>query len=106
MNVTVKAIHFDVKASLEEFINKKVSKLEQYSDKITSVDVTLQVVKPETSNNKEVLLKVMIPGSDLVVTKTADSFHQVLRQTLTWAKFRKYPHLPQWLHQRSSASHQ
>ena len=76
MNVTVKAIHFDVKASLEEFINKKVSKLEQYSDKITSVDVTLQVVKPETSNNKEVLLKVMIPGSDLVVTKTADSFEE------------------------------
>ncbi len=76
MKVTVKAIHFDVKASLEEFIQKKVAKLEQYSDKITNVDVNLQVVKPETSNNKEVLLKVLIPGNDLVVTKTADSFEE------------------------------
>ena len=54
MNVTVKAIHFEAKASLEEFIQKKIVKLEQYSDKITSADVTMQVVKPETSDNKEV----------------------------------------------------
>ena len=60
MNVTVKAIHFDVKASLEEFIQKKIAKLEQYSDKITSADVTLQVVKPEVSENKEVMLKVLM----------------------------------------------
>lgn len=76
MNVTVKAIHFDVKASLEEFIQKKIVKLEQYSDKITSADVTLQVVKPETSENKEVMLKVLVPGNELVVTKTADSFEE------------------------------
>ncbi len=76
MKVSVKAIHFDVKASLEEFIQKKIGKLEQYSDKITNADVTLQVVKPETSNNKEVMLKVMIPNNDLVVTKTADSFEE------------------------------
>lgn len=76
MNVTVKAIHFDVKASLEEFIQKKISKLEQYSDKITSADVTLQVVKPEVSENKEVMLKVLMPNNELVVTKTADSFEE------------------------------
>lgn len=76
MNVTVKAIHFDVKASLEEFIQKKIVKLEQYSDKITSADVALQVVKPETSENKEVMLKVLMPNNELVVTKTADSFEE------------------------------
>lgn len=76
MNVTVKAIHFDVKASLEEFIQKKIAKLEQYSDKITSADVTLQVVKPEVSENKEVMLKVLMPSNELVVTKTADSFEE------------------------------
>ena len=53
MDVTVKAIHFDVKASLEEFIQKKINKLEQYSDKITSANVTLQVVKPEVSDNRK-----------------------------------------------------
>lgn len=76
MKVTVKAIHFDVKASLEEFIQKRITKLEQYSDKITNADVTLEVIKPETSNNKEVMIKVLIPNNDLVVTKTADSFEE------------------------------
>ncbi|MBR2261837.1 MAG: ribosome-associated translation inhibitor RaiA [Paludibacteraceae bacterium] len=76
MDVTVKAIHFDVKASLEEFIQKKINKLEQYSDKITSANVTLQVVKPEVSDNKEVMLKVLMPNNELVVTKTADSFEE------------------------------
>ena len=76
MNVTVKAIHFEAKASLEEFIQKNIVKLEQYSDKITSADVTMQVVKPETSDNKEVKLKVLIPNNELVVTKVADSFEE------------------------------
>ncbi len=76
MNVTVKAIHFDAKASLEEFIQKKITKLEQYSDKITSAIVTLQVVKPEVSDNKEVMLKVLMPNNELVVTKIADSFEE------------------------------
>ena len=76
MDVTVKAIHFDVKASLEEFIQKKINKLEQYSDKITSANVTLQAVKPEVSDNKEVMLKVLMPNNELVVTKTADSFEE------------------------------
>jgi putative sigma-54 modulation protein len=76
MNVTVKAIHFDVTAKLEEFIQKKVVKLEQYSDGITSADISLKVVKPETTENKEVLLKILVPNNELVVTKVADTFEE------------------------------
>ena len=74
MNVNIEAIHFSPKASLEEFIQKKISKLEQYSDKITSADVELKVVKPETSNNKEVQIKVAMPNETLVSNKVADTF--------------------------------
>lgn len=56
MKVTVQTVHFDATVKLEEFINKKIAKLEQYSDKITAVDVVLEVVKPETSDNKKVML--------------------------------------------------
>lgn len=76
MNVNIQSIHFDAKASLEEFIQKKAAKLEQYSDKITSVEVQLKVVKPETSNNKEALLKVSVPGEELVANKVADTFEE------------------------------
>ncbi|MCB9017555.1 MAG: ribosome-associated translation inhibitor RaiA [Paludibacteraceae bacterium] len=76
MDVKVRAIHFDATAKLEEFIQKRVVKLEQYSDEITTVDVALTVVKPEAAENKEVMLKVLIPNNELVVTKVADSFEE------------------------------
>ena len=76
MKVTIKAIHFDATAKLEEFIQKKITKLEQYSDEITLVDVSLKVVKPESATNKEVLVKVLIPNNELVATKVADTFEE------------------------------
>ena len=76
MKVTIKAIRFDATAKLEEFIQKKVTNLEQYSDDITLVDVSLKVVKPEVSENKEVLIKVLIPNNELVATKIADTFEE------------------------------
>lgn len=76
MDVKVKAIHFDATSKLEEFIQKKIVKLEKYSDDITTADVTMKVIKPEVSDNKEVLLKVLIPNNELVVTKVADSFEE------------------------------
>ncbi len=76
MKVTIKAIHFDATAKLEEFIQKKVTKLEQYSDEITAIDVSLKVIKPEAADNKEVLMKALIPNNELVVTKVADTFEE------------------------------
>ena len=52
MDVRIQAIHFDATAQLEAFIQKKVSKLEQYFDGIILAEVTLKVVKPETVKNK------------------------------------------------------
>ena len=76
MNVNFQTIHFDAKADLEAFVQKKVVKLEQYSDQITNVDIAMKVIKPEVANNKEAMLKVLLPNNELVVTKTADSFEE------------------------------
>ncbi len=76
MNVNFQTIHFDAKAELKSFVDKKVEKLEQYSDQITNVDIAMKVIKPEVANNKEVMLKVLMPNNELVVTKTADSFEE------------------------------
>ena len=76
MKVTIKAIHFDVAEKLEKFIQKKIVKLEQYSDDITAVHVSLKVIKPEVAENKEVLIKTLIPNNELVVTKVADTFEK------------------------------
>ena len=52
MEVKIQAIKFDATAKLKEFITKKMSKLERFYEGIELVEVTLKVVKPETSDNK------------------------------------------------------
>ena len=77
MEVQINAIHFDITEKLTAFINKKVDKLVRRYETITGVDVTLKVVKPETSMNKEAGVLLKVPCSDdLFASKTADSFEE------------------------------
>lgn len=78
MDIRIKALHFDATEQLKEFIEKKINKLSRFSDDIQSVEVTMKVVKPEVSNNKEVGIKVLLDGTDLYVDKIADSFEEAV----------------------------
>lgn len=79
MEVRIKDIHFDATAKLEEFINKKAQKLARRYEDVTAMDVSLKVVKPETSNNKEACVKLTIPNSeDLFASKVANTFEEAV----------------------------
>ncbi|HUN20853.1 MAG: ribosome-associated translation inhibitor RaiA [Muribaculaceae bacterium] len=79
MDVRIQAIHFDISEKLTAFINKKTERLtRRYSD-ITTVEVNLRVVKPETAMNKEAVIQVTAPQhEDIVATKVADSFEEAI----------------------------
>ena len=49
MDIRIKAIHFDVNERLQDFIEKKVSKLGRFESEIGKVEVSLKVVKPESA---------------------------------------------------------
>jgi putative sigma-54 modulation protein len=77
MDVRIQAIHFEVADRLVNFINKKAERLARHNETISTVDVTLKVIKPESAMNKEVVLKVSVPQhEDIIATKTADSFEE------------------------------
>ena len=79
MEVRIKDIHFDATAKLEEFINKKAQKLARRHEEVTEMDVTLKVVKPETSNNNEAGVKLTIPNKEgLFASKIADTFEEAI----------------------------
>ena len=83
MEVRIQAIHFEVAEKLTAFINKKAEKLARRNPAITSVDVTLKVVKPETVMNKEAIIKVVVPQhEDMVADKTANTFEEAVDQCL------------------------
>ncbi|MCM1368986.1 MAG: ribosome-associated translation inhibitor RaiA [Candidatus Amulumruptor caecigallinarius] len=79
MEAKIKAIHFDVTDKLVNFINKKIDKLSRRFEAMTEAEVTLKVVKPETSMNKEASVKLLVPpAADLFASKTADTFEEAI----------------------------
>lgn len=83
MDLRIQAIHFDASEKLEAFISKKADRLVRHFPAISAVDVTLKVVKPETSMNKEALVKVTIPQQDdYVATKVANTFEEAVDTAL------------------------
>ena len=82
MDINIKAIKFDATEKLQDFIQKKVSKLDKYCNDIRKVEVSLKVVKPETANNKLVSLTASLPGTELFAEKICDTFEEAVMETL------------------------
>ncbi len=82
MEIFVKAIKFDATDKLQEFIQKKVSKLEKFCDNIRKVEVSLKVVKPESAQNKEAAITVMLPGEELRADKVCDTFEEAIQESI------------------------
>ncbi|GAA6435567.1 ribosome-associated translation inhibitor RaiA [Bacteroides intestinalis] len=78
MEVRIQSIHFDTSEQLQVFIQKKVAKLEKYYDDIKKVEVSLKVVKPETAENKEAGVKVIVPSGDFYASKICDTFEEAI----------------------------
>ena len=79
MTVNIQALHFDISERLTDFINKKAERLARHYPELHTFDVTLKVVKPETSMNKEATLRVSMPGSyEMVGNKIADTFEEAV----------------------------
>ena len=78
MDIRIQSIHFDASEQLQAFIQKKVSKLEKYYEDIKKVEVSLKVVKPETAENKEAGVKVIVPNGDFYASKICDTFEEAI----------------------------
>lgn len=76
MEIRIKSIHFDATEKLQEFINKKVEKLQKSYEAIQKVEVQLKVEKPAAALNKTTSLTVTAPGNTLFVEKTCDTFEE------------------------------
>lgn len=76
MELKIQAVHFNATEKLNEFIEKKLAKIAKKNDFIKRAEVTLKVVKPETANNKEIVLHLALPGGEIRAEKIADTFEE------------------------------
>lgn len=78
MKTKVQAINFEISEKLQEFVEKRVGKLERFYADILEADVALTVEKREQANNKKARITLSIKGPDLFSEKQADSFEEAV----------------------------
>ena len=76
MNIRIKAVKFDADSKLEDFVQKKVSKLGRFFDDIITAEVFLKLENTPDLENKVVEVRLDIPGSDLFARKQTKSFEE------------------------------
>ena len=74
MNIRIQSIHFDADSKLIEYINQKLEKLGQFSDKIIDAAVYLKLNNHHDKNNKHVEIKIHIHHSTLFKGAESSTF--------------------------------
>ena len=76
MKVKFQTPNFTADIKLLNFIERKLSKLEQFYDHIVFADVYLKVQKTSEKENKVIEILLSIPGDDLIIKKEAKTFEE------------------------------
>ena len=73
-------------SNLQKYIDKRLSKLSLYYNRIVSVDLYLNLDNQSSQTNKSVELRINIPGDDVVVGKKSESFEKALDMATSTAE--------------------
>jgi putative sigma-54 modulation protein len=77
MNVNIQTVHFDADTKLVSYIEKKLSRISQYHERITKVDVYLKLDNVvHTIKDKVVEIRVLIPRHEFFVKQSSKSFEE------------------------------
>lgn len=76
MKINTQSVHFDADVKLLEFLEKKVSKLDQFCDTIINADVILKLEKTGQVQDKIAEIIVNVPGSVLVAKESCKTFEE------------------------------
>ena len=74
MKVNLQSVNFNVDATLVNFVQEKLDKLENHFDKIVCADVFLKVSNTSQKENKITEFLLSVPGDEFIIKKTNKSF--------------------------------
>lgn len=76
MVIKTQSVHFDADTKLLSFIDRKVSKLDTFFDRIIHADVVLKLEKTGQIQDKVAEVKLNLPGSTLIAKQSCKSFEE------------------------------
>lgn len=78
MKVITQSVNFNADATLIQFVQNRLDKLETYYDKVVSSDVYLKVENTSSKENKIVEIKLHVPKDNFIVKKQCKSFEEAV----------------------------
>ena len=78
MEIKINAVGFSAGSQLEDFIQKKISKLDKYHDGIIGSEVTLKLEKDDNLENKVVEVLLNVKGQEVFAKKNAKKFEEAV----------------------------
>lgn len=78
MELTIQSVNFDASEQLKTFVEKKIKKLERFSESIIQAEVILKIVKPDSAKNKDAAVKLNLRHGEAFANKTADTFEEAI----------------------------
>ncbi len=87
MILRIHSVHFDADKKLLDYVQKKVDKLETFYDRIVDGEVIMRLEKShlnkkEVFGNKSVEIKINIPGQQLFMKESSDTFESAVDAVL------------------------
>lgn len=78
MEIKINAVGFSASSQLEDFIQKKISKLDKYHDGIIGSEITLKLEKDDNLENKVVEVLLNVKGQEVFAKKNAKKFEEAV----------------------------
>ena len=78
MEIKINAVGFSASSQLEDFIQKKISKLDKYHDGIIGSEVILKLEKDDNLENKVVEVLLNVKGQEVFAKKNAKKFEEAV----------------------------
>jgi putative sigma-54 modulation protein len=78
IKINIEAVDITINEDIKNMIGKSISRLSRFYDKIEWADVYLEDKKEKSTQQKQVSIRLGIPGNDPFASEYGDNFHTLL----------------------------
>lgn len=78
IKINIEAVDFTIEEDVKDTIRKIISRLSRFYDRIEWADVYLEDKKDKKTEQKQVSIRLGIPGNDPFASEYGDDFHALL----------------------------
>ncbi len=80
INLNIQAVDITIGEDIKEAIGKVISRLSRYFERIEYADVFLEDKEGKATQNKQVSIRLGVPGNDVFASAYGDDFHKILSE--------------------------